>query len=61
MLAINDFAPAAFVETKLRVDQIAMIFDEPVDTVERAAAFFVSGERDDEVAVGDEAFLFVLN
>src|SRR5947207_11676938 len=34
MLAANHFAPAAFVEGKFRVDQIAVIGDEPVDAVE---------------------------
>ena len=61
MFSIDGFAPATFIETKFRVDQIAMILDEPVDAVERTAAFFIGGEGDDEVAVGNESFLFVLN
>src|ERR1700689_361521 len=38
-----------------------MIFDEPVDAAVGAAAFFVGGEGDDDVAVGLEAFLLVLD
>ena len=53
------FAPAAFVQRKVGIDQVAVIFDQPVDAVVRAAAFFVGGERDDDVAVRLEAFAFV--
>ena len=60
-LAVERFAPAAFVERVFGVDPIAMIFDEPVDAAVGAAAFFVGGEGDDDVAIGLEAFLFVLN
>src|SRR2546421_11281422 len=38
-----------------------MIGNEPVHSVEGPAAFFVSGEGDDDVAVGLERFLLVLN
>src|SRR5437763_14354607 len=38
-----------------------MIGNEPVLSVEGPAAFFVSGEGDDDVAVGLEPFLLVLN
>src|SRR5215467_14522258 len=38
-----------------------MIGNEPIHAVEGAAAFFIGGERDDNVAVGLEAFFFVLN
>src|SRR5690349_14134475 len=61
MLAANHFAPAAFVEGKIRVDQIAAIGEEPVDAVEGPAPLFISGKRNDDVAVRLESFLFVLN
>ena len=38
------------------VDQIAMIFQQPVDAV-RLSAFFVGGEREDDVAVKGVPFL----
>src|SRR3984957_17010139 len=38
-----------------------MIFVEPVDATVGAAAFFVGGEGNDDVTVGLEAFLFVLD
>ena len=59
VLAVNDFAPAAFVQTEFGIDEIAMIFDEPVNAVERATAFFVGRERDDDVAIGLVTFAFV--
>ena len=40
---------------KLGVDQLALVLQQPVDAVVGAAAFFVGGERDDDVAVGLEA------
>ena len=58
-LAGSHLAPAAFVETEVGVNQIAVIFDEPIDAVVRAAAFFIGGDGDNDVAVGLEAFAFV--
>ena len=43
------------VEDEVGVDEVGVIFEEPVDAV-GFAAFFVGGEGEDEVAVGDEAF-----
>jgi len=61
VFAVDGFTPATFVEAEFGVDECAMVFDEPVDAVERAAAFFVGGERDDDVTVWNEAFLFELD
>src|ERR1041384_7164621 len=38
-----------------------MILDEPVNAVEGAAAFFIGSKSDDDVAVRNEIFFFVLN
>ena len=43
------------------VDEIAMSFDEPIDTVEGTATFFVCGERHNKIAIWYEVFLLVLN
>jgi hypothetical protein len=61
VLSVDDFAPAAFVETKFRVDQVAMILDEPGNAVEWASPLFVGGEGDDDVAVRNEALFFELD
>ena len=53
--------PAAFIQGQFRVDQVAVVFEQPVDAVVRAAAFFISSERDDDVAVGLESFLLILD
>ena len=55
------FAPAALVQRQFRVDQFAMILEQPIDAVVGAAAFFVGGERHDDVAVGLETLSLVAN
>ena len=56
-LAFVRFDSAAIViQNKFRIDQLAMVLQQPVSAI-RLAAFFVGGEREDNVAVGDEAFL----
>ena len=58
-LAVLQVAPAAFVERKLGVDQIAVVLHQPGRAVVGPAAFFVGGQRDDEIAIGPEAFTLV--
>ena len=58
-LLAGALAPAAaFVQAELRLDQRAMIVDQPRDAVV-VAAFFIRGERDDDVALGLQAFLSI--
>ena len=52
-LAILDPSTAAFVEGELSVDQVAVVLDQPIHAVRRAA-FFVGGERHDDVAIRHE-------
>ena len=55
-LAVLDVAATAVgIHAEFGVDQIAMVFHQPVDAV-RVAAFFVGGQRQDHVARGFEAF-----
>ena len=44
-------AAAIVVEHVLRVDQVAMVLQQPIHAV-RIAAFLVGGQRHDEVAIG---------
>jgi len=60
-LAACFFAPAAFIQTELCIDKLAVILDQPVDAVVRSAAFFIGGEGDDDVTGGLEAFAFITN
>ena len=60
-LAGDRLAPSALVEAELGVDQIALVLQQPDDAVVGAAALFVGGERDDDVAVRLEAFTLVAN
>ena len=43
--------PASAIEHELGVDQVAMVFQQPVDAVE-FAAFFIGSERQNDVAIG---------
>jgi hypothetical protein len=55
-LAVLDVAAAGIgVHAKLSVDQVAMLLDEPIHTVGRAA-FLVGGKGEDEIARGFELF-----
>ena len=56
LFAVREFAIAAFVEGELGVDEAAVILEQPLDSAVGAAALFVGGEGDDDVAVGNEAF-----
>ena len=58
-LAIRHLTPAALVEAKLSLDQIAPVLDQPIDAVVRPAAFLIRRERDDDVAVRAKSFLLV--
>ena len=60
VLALAHVAAAAFVDREFGVDQVLVVLHEPVDAVE-IAAFFVGREREDQIAVGDEAFLLQPN
>ena len=55
-LAVAQRAAAAFVERVRRVDQLAVVRDQPSHAV-RPAALFVGGQREDDVAVGNVVFL----
>ena len=55
------FAPAALVQTEVGVDQIALVLEQPLDAVERAAAFLVGRERDDDIAIRLESLTLVPN
>ena len=55
-LAVLDVAAAGIgIDAELGVDEVAMLFDEPIDAVGRAA-FLVGGEGEDEIAGGLEVF-----
>ena len=60
-LAVHHLAFAAFIEAEFGIDQFAMILEQPVDAVVRPAAFFVGGERHDDVAIGFVALALVAN
>jgi hypothetical protein len=57
----DGLAPAAFIQGVLGVDETALVLEEPLDAVERTAAFLVGGERNDEVAVRLEPFALEAN
>src|SRR5882724_9625180 len=57
--AIQGLAPAAFVQRILRINQVTVILEQPVDSAVGAAALFVGGEGHDDVAIGFKTFLFV--
>src|SRR6476620_1958644 len=52
--ALDDATPA-FVERVLRVNEIAMIREKPIDTI-RCSGFFVGGQQQKNVLVGHVAF-----
>jgi len=58
LLAVALAAAAAFVQTELGFDQIAMLVSQPRHAVV-VAALLVRGEREHDVALGFEPFLFV--
>src|SRR5260370_7152023 len=60
-LPARGFAPAAFVESELGINKVAVILQEPVHAVVRSAALFIRGESYDDVAVGLEALILVLD
>ena len=61
-LAVAQRAAAAFVDGELGVDQVAMVIEQPVRAVvRRIGQLLVGGERQDDVAVGLEAFLGILD
>jgi hypothetical protein len=53
---VLDLAASAFVEGQLRVDEVAVVLDQPVHAV-GGARLLVRGQGDDDVAVGTIAFL----
>src|SRR5262249_41875689 len=58
-LAVLHRDAAAFVQRELRVDQLAVVLEQPADAVFVAVAdFLVGGQRENEVAVGAIALLF---
>ena len=60
-LAIHQFTARALVQRVLGIDQLAIVFQQPIHAVVRAAAFFVGSQRHDQVAIGPEAFAAVAN
>ena len=56
LAVVADDRGAIVVEHEFGVDELAMVLQQPVDAV-RAAALLVRGEREDDVAIGAEAFL----
>ncbi len=61
LLAASGFAPAAFVESELGSNELAVILEEPADAVVRSATLFIRGESHDDVTIGLEALLFELD
>src|SRR5262245_20485173 len=59
-LAIPDETERALVQDERRVDQLAVIAEEPAGAV-AAATFFIGGEGDDDVAVRNVAVLLHLH
>src|SRR5581483_6670948 len=55
------FSPPALVQREFGINEVAVVLEQPIYAVERAATFFIRGERDDDVAVGLEAFAFIAN
>ena len=51
LVAVSFEFAAVEIDAVFGVDPIAMIFHEPIDAVE-IAAFFIGGEREDQIAVG---------
>ena len=43
--AVDDFALAAFIKSEIRIDQIAVVFEQPINPVVGSAALFIRGER----------------
>src|SRR5262249_18113064 len=60
-VAVAHFAPPAFVQTVLGLDERAVILEQPVHAVVGAPAFLVGGERDDQVARGLPRFALIAN
>src|SRR5437870_10753892 len=56
--AISLTPATAFVQTKLCVNQVAMILQQPIGAI-KVDAFLVSSKRHDNVSIRIEAFLFV--
>jgi hypothetical protein len=57
--AADEFTLAAFVQTELGVNQVLVVLNQPVDSVVRSAAFFIGGERNDDVARRLESFALI--
>src|SRR5271169_579691 len=58
-LATHHLSPTTLIETELRFDQLALVFDQPLNTVVWAASLFVGSKRYDDVPVRPESFAFV--
>src|SRR5205085_1092867 len=59
--AVQRLAPAALVQRIFGVYQLTLVLEQPLDAVERSAAFLVGCERDDDVAIGLESLALVAN
>src|ERR1700736_1016992 len=56
-LAVERFAPTAFVQRILGINLFAMILEEPLDAAVGTPAFLVRRKRDDDISIRLEAFL----
>ena len=59
--AVQRLAPAALVQRIFGVYQLTLVLEQPLNTIERSAAFLVGRERDDYVAIGLEFLALVAN
>src|SRR6266403_36634 len=57
---LRENASPVVIEDELGLDPVAMVFEQPVHTI-RLTTFFVRGERENDVAVGDVVFLLEPN
>ena len=57
VFALPHVAAAALVDRELGVDEVAVVLHEPVDAVE-VAALFVGRERQNQIPIVREPFLF---
>ena len=61
LLPADHFAEAAFVQAQFGLNQIALVLDQPIDTVIWAASLLVGCQRNDNVSIGSKAFALVAN
>src|SRR6202035_2664989 len=57
--AVERFAPTAFAQRILGINQFAMILEQPLDAAVGAPAFLVRRKRNDDISIRLEAFLLI--